>query len=101
MTAASETIITTGVADARHKRYKMTLDIPNSFVKTEIALDGDKIIMNIRGQLVDTLLETFPGMCDKYVQYEGNQKNLHVQMLKALKKCLFLRFCTKIFSEIT
>ena len=88
MTAASETIITTGVADAKHKRYKMTLDIPNSFVKTEIALDGDKIIMNVRGQLVGTLLENFLGVCDKYFQYEGNQKNLHVQMLKALNKML-------------
>jgi hypothetical protein len=56
-TAALEAIITTGVIDAKQKRDVMTLDIPNAFVQTDIALDRDKIIMKIRGQLVDILLE--------------------------------------------
>jgi hypothetical protein len=48
-TAALEAIIITGLIDAKQKRDVMTLDIPNAFVQTEISLDGDKIIMKIRG----------------------------------------------------
>jgi hypothetical protein len=48
-TAALEAIIITGVIDAKQKRDVMKLDIPNVFVQTEISLDGDKIIMKIRG----------------------------------------------------
>ena len=35
----------------------MTLDKPDAFLQTDIALDGDNIIMKIRGQLVNILLE--------------------------------------------
>jgi hypothetical protein len=51
-TVSSEAIITTGVIDAKQRRDVMTLDIPNAFLQTKIALDGDKIIMKIRGQLI-------------------------------------------------
>ena len=72
--------------EAKQKRDVMTADIPNAFVQTDVALDGDKIIMKIRGQLVDMLLEICPGVCDKHVVYEGQQKQkvLCVRMLKAL-----------------
>jgi hypothetical protein len=62
----------------------MTLDIPDAFVQTEISLDGDKIIMKIRGQLVDILLELCPGAYDDYVIIEGKHKIIYVRMLKAL-----------------
>jgi hypothetical protein len=83
-TAASEAILITGVIDAKQKRDVMTLDIPNAFVQTKIPLDGDKIIMKIRGQLVDILLEICPGVYDDYVRFEGKSKVLYVRMLKAL-----------------
>jgi hypothetical protein len=83
-TAASEAILITGVIDAKQNRDVMTLDIPNAFVQTEISLDGHKIIMKIRGQLVDILLELCPGVYDNYVLVEGNHKILYVRMLKAL-----------------
>jgi hypothetical protein len=83
-TAASEAIITTGVIDAKQKRDVMTLDIPNAFTQTDIALDGNKIIIKIRGQLVDILLELCPGVYDDYVIDEGKYKIMYVSMLKAL-----------------
>ena len=61
-TAALEAIITTGVIDAKEGRDIMTLDISNAFVQTKIALDRDKIIMKIRGQLIDILQEICPGV---------------------------------------
>jgi hypothetical protein len=62
----------------------MTLDIPNVFLQTKIALDGDKIIMKIRGQLVDILLKLCPGVYNDYVINEGKHKILYVRMLIAL-----------------
>ena len=70
-TKALEDIITTGVIDAGQERDVMTLDTSNAFLQTEIALDGDNIIMNIRGKLVDILIEICPVVYDKYVRYEG------------------------------
>jgi hypothetical protein len=101
-TVLSEAIITTGVIDAKQRRDIMTLDIPNAFVQTKIALDGDKIIMKIRGQLIDILLEICPGVYDNYVINEGKHKILCVRMLRALyTECLFLLFCTTRSSEKT
>ncbi len=83
-TATTEAIITTGVIDAKQRRDVMTLDIPNAFVQTQIPLNGDKIIMKIRGQLVDILLELCPGVYDDYVRDEGRNKVVYVRMLRAL-----------------
>jgi hypothetical protein len=93
-TTASEVILITGVIDTKQNRDVMTLDIPNAFVQTEISLDGDKIIMKIRGQLVDILLELCPGMYDDYVIVEGKHKIIYVRMLKHYTECLSLQFCT-------
>jgi hypothetical protein len=72
------------VIDAKQRRDVMMLDIPNAFVQTDIALDGKKVIMKIRGHLVDILLELCPGVYNEYVLYEGKNKIVYVQMLKAL-----------------
>jgi hypothetical protein len=80
-TAASEAIIITGVIDAKQNRDVMTLDIPNAFVQTE----GDKIIMKIRGQLVDILLELCPGVYDDYVLIEGKHIILYVRIPESRK----------------
>ena len=61
----------------------MKLDISNAFVQTEISLNGDKIIMKIRGKWFDILLKIFLGVYDKYIRYKGGQKILYGRMLKA------------------
>ena len=87
-TAATEAILITGVLDAKQGRDVMTLDIPNAFVQTEIPERDEKIIMKIRGRLVDILTEICPGVYDDYVIYEGKQKVLYVKMLRALYEML-------------
>ena len=62
----------------------MTLDIPNAFVQMPIPEDGDKVMMKIRGPLVDILCEICAGVYDNFVIHEGKQKVLYVRMLKAL-----------------
>jgi hypothetical protein len=76
--------MTTGVIDAKQGREVMTLDFPNSFVQAKTALDGDKIIMKIRGKQIDKLQEICPGMYKDYLINEGKHKILYVRMLRAL-----------------
>jgi hypothetical protein len=83
-TAAADAILITGVIDVKQRRDVMTLDVPNAFVQTPIPQNGDKIIMKIRGSLVDILLEICPGIYDDYVIMEGKHKILYVRMLVAL-----------------
>jgi hypothetical protein len=82
--AATDAILITGVIDAKQQRDVMTLDVPNAFVQTPIPQTGDKIIMKIRGSLVDILIEICPGIYDEYVVKEGKQQILYVRMLMAL-----------------
>ena len=83
-TAATESVVITGVVEAKQQRHVITLDIPNAFVQTPVPQGKDKIIMKIRGILVDILMELCPGVYDEYVTYEQGQKILYVEMLMAL-----------------
>ena len=58
----------------------MTADIPNAFVQVDIdeKEKGERIIMKIRGLLVNMLTELSPETYEKYVVYEGNNKVLYV-----------------------
>jgi hypothetical protein len=61
-TAMTESHLITAVIDAKQGRDVMTADIPNAFVQTEVEQrsDGEKIIMKIRGTLVDMLVDISP-----------------------------------------
>ena len=85
-TAATESILLTGVIEAKQNRDIMTLDVPNAFVQTNIpqGKDDEKVIMKIRGQLVDLLVELSPETYADFIVYEGKSKVLYVKMLKAL-----------------
>ena len=63
----------------------MSADIPNAFVHTDIKSDGDeKVIMKIRGPLVDMLVSLDPVLYKPFVIYKGNEKVLYVILLKTL-----------------
>jgi hypothetical protein len=63
----------------------MTNDLPNAFVQTPMPQDGEKIIMKIRGQLVDLLREIAPEAYEPSIVYENNKMVLlYVRMLRAL-----------------
>jgi hypothetical protein len=100
--AAPEAIITTGVIDAKQRRDVMTLDTPSAFVQTNIAQDGAKVIMKIREQLVDLLLELCSGVYDDYVRYKRKHKIVYVRMLKALYGMIIfsLLYCKKFRKDI-
>ena len=87
-TAMTESILITATIDAKQNRDVMTADIPNAFVQTDVDqknhIKGERIIMKIRGSLVDMLVEIAPEVYYDFVVYEGNSKTLYVKMLKAI-----------------
>ena len=74
-TASTEAIIIMDV---------MTSDVPNAFVQTDIDQSGERIIMKIRGALVDMLVEMDPTTYQNHVIERNGEKVLYVRMLKAL-----------------
>ena len=82
----TESIFITSIIDAKQKRDVMTCDIPNAFVQTEIeeAIVGERIIMKIRGALMDILVEMDSIKYKDYVVKENGRSVLYVRMCKAL-----------------
>ena len=68
-TAMTESILIAATIDAKQRRDVMTADIPNAFVQTEIDDKdfGHRVIMKIRGALVDILLEIDSEIYKPYV----------------------------------
>ena len=89
-TVMTESIIITGVIDAKQRRDILTADIPNAFVQTEVDKKevGQRIIMKIHGPLVDILIELSAETYASHVVYEGNNKILYVTIEKALDRML-------------
>lgn len=85
-TAATDSILITGTIDAKQGRDVMTADIPNAFVQTNIDEKkvGHRVIMKIRGPLVDLLLELDAPTYAPFVIQEGKSKVVYVRMVKAL-----------------
>ena len=75
-TTATEAILITGLIEAKQRGDVMTLDIPNDFVQTDILQTREKVVMQIRGELVNKLMEICPGVYEDYVLYEGKKSNL-------------------------
>ena len=86
-TAALESIMLTGIVDAKERRDTMSADIPNAFIQTEMpepAEGEERVIMKITGVLVDLLVEMSPEVYGPYVVCNNGRKVLYVQVLRAL-----------------
>ena len=66
-TVISESVFITSTIDAKENRDVMTCDIPNTFVQIEIKKQeiGERIIMKIRGTLLEILVEIDPEKYDE------------------------------------
>jgi hypothetical protein len=85
-TVATKSIFLTSIIDTKEKRDVMTSDIPNAFVQTSAGLtkDGERIIMKIRGPLVDMLVDLDPNIYKEHVLVERGSRILYVHGLKAI-----------------
>jgi Reverse transcriptase (RNA-dependent DNA polymerase) len=84
-TVSTEAVLNTSVLEAKQNRDVMTADTPNAFVQTEVDNKkfGERIIMKIRGPLVDMLVEIAPEAYTDYVREDNGKKVVYVKMLKA------------------
>ena len=85
-TAMTKLILLMAVIDAEEDRDVATVDIPNAFIQTDVSdnEDGTRVIMKIRGPLVDMLVDLAPEVYANYVTFEGKSKVLYVHVLKAI-----------------
>jgi len=71
--------------DAKQGRDVMTADVPNAFVQYKVnQINGERIVMKIRGALVDILVDLDPKLYADNVVYYGKSKILYVLILKGL-----------------
>ena len=86
-TVALESVMLTAAVDAKEERDVMTSDVPNAYIQTIIPhmeKGQERIIMKIKGRLVDMLVQLAPEVYADYVVYEKGVKVLYVQVLRAL-----------------
>jgi hypothetical protein len=73
------------IIDAEEHRDVSVVDIPNAFVQTRVENEKDMAFINIRGILVDILVEIAPEAYKSYVtQDKKGNKQLLVQCQNAL-----------------
>ena len=82
-TVTTESVLMTRVIDAKQDIDVMSMDVPSAFVQTESPQGDERIIMKIRGALVDILLEIDPEKHKDFAIGEGRNKVPHARMLKS------------------
>jgi hypothetical protein len=83
-TVMSESILLTATIEAEEHRDVMTVDIPNAFVQTDMEVVGnERVMLKIRGPLVDILVLLDAEMYQNYVVFENNVKLIYVQVFIA------------------
>jgi hypothetical protein len=82
---ATESVIITSVVDAEEERNVATLDIPNAFIQTMVFDKKRRVIIRIRGKLVDILVKLAPKVYGQYVTIDKNRnKQILVECLNAI-----------------
>jgi hypothetical protein len=76
----------TAIIDVKEGRDVMMADVPNAFVQTAIEPKekAERVIMKIRGPLLEMLIELDGQKYEPFVTNESGNKILYVTMLKAL-----------------
>jgi hypothetical protein len=81
-----ESVLLTAVVDACEEHDVVIVDIPNTFVQTD--MDGKKVIIKLRGSLADLLVQVALELYSPYVVMENGMVVLCIELLKALYGCL-------------
>ena len=84
-TVATESVLLTCAIDAEEGRDVAIIDIPNAFIQTVVEDPKDRVVIRIRGYMVDVLVKIAPEVYQDYVATDkrGN-KVLLVECLNAL-----------------
>ena len=86
MVILATAMMMTAVVDAVEERDVATINVPNTFVQTDLpkADPGDQAIVKMRGKLALLMVQTNPQLHQKHVTIEKGQPVLCVELLKAL-----------------
>lgn len=86
LTVLAKSLMLTCVVDAHEKRDVISLDIPNAYIQVEVSAQkhGERVVMKIRGQLVDWLCEIAPTAYLPYVVIERGVQGLYLLVTKAI-----------------
>jgi hypothetical protein len=80
-TVATEAVFLTAIIDALENRDVAIVDVPGAFMQA----DMDELVhIRFTGIMVDLLLKIDAEMYEPYVTYEGKEKVMYVELLKAL-----------------
>ena len=84
-TVSTESVILTATIDAREMRDVAIIDIPNAFIQTVVKDEQDRVILRLRGVIVDMMLEIAPEVYTESVTIDkrGN-KQLLVECTNAI-----------------
>jgi hypothetical protein len=86
-TLALESIMITGVIEAKEERDVVTCDIPSAFIQALLLKKDpgdDRVVMKITGVLIDMLVNINPELYGPAVVLEKRKKVLYVEVLKAI-----------------
>jgi hypothetical protein len=86
-TAALESILITGVIQAKEETDVMTCNIPNAFIQAYLPKKEpgeDRVVMKITGALADMLVDINPESYGPAVVLENQKKVIYVEVLKAI-----------------
>ena len=93
-TVATESVIITAMVDAEEEREVAVIDVPNAFIQTVVEDQTKRVIIRIRGMLVDMLVKIAPEVYKDYVTIDkrGN-KQILVECLNALYGTMVAACC--------
>ena len=80
-TVATESVFITAVVDAHEGQTVKIVDVPGAFMHAD---QDDLVHVRFTGEMVDKLIEIDEEMYAPYVTWEGRQKVMYVELLKAL-----------------
>jgi hypothetical protein len=84
-TVATESVLLTSIVDADEGRDIAIIDIPNAFIQTRVEEKKDRVIIRIRGVVVDWLTKIAPEVYNKFVsQDKKGDKTLLVECMNAI-----------------
>jgi hypothetical protein len=66
-TVSTEAVLLTSIVDAHERRDVAVIDIPNAFIQTRVDNPKDRVIIRLRGVLVDWLTKAAPKVYGPYV----------------------------------
>ncbi len=66
-TVATKSVLLTSIVDADEKQDVAIIDIPNAFIQMRVEDKKDRVIIRIRGVVVDWLIKIAPDVYNQYV----------------------------------